>query len=196
MRPAFKAALILGLLGVLLLGGAGLVWAASGGGGEHGGSDQKVWDLVWRTMNFAAVVAVLFFLLRKPLSQALRDRREGIKDELESLEAKRNQVEKELTETLARLDGMTQEKDKILADFQAQGEAERDKILKEAEVMAERIKEQAKLRIEQEVDQARQDLTQEIADLSVARAVELVKENITPDDQDRLVNESLAKMVG
>ncbi len=62
--------------------------------------------------------------------------------------------------------------------------------------MASRIKDQARLRIEQEVEQAKAQLTDEIAELSVAKAVELVQKNITAEDQNRLVEESLNRMTG
>ncbi len=174
---------------------------ASGGGAEtaaegHGDSNQKLWDLLWRTMNFAAVVAVLVLLLRKPLSQGLRNRRESIREELDSLETKKAEAQQELDETLKKIDGLSAEKEKIISELKAQGESEKTKILAEAEEMAGRIKDQARLRIDQEVQQARAELTDEIAELSVTRAVELVQNNITAEDQDRLVEESLNRMTG
>ncbi len=175
-----------------------LALASSGGeaAAEHGDSGQKVWDLVWRTMNFAAVVLVLVLLLRKPIGQGLRNRRESIKEELDSLEAKKNEAQGELEETLRKIEGLAAEKEKIIAELKAQGESEKVKILAEAEEMAGRIRDQARLRIDQEVEQARAQLTDEIAELSVAKAVELVQKNITAEDQDRLVEESLNRMTG
>ena len=138
--------------------------ALASGGGEHGStaaaeshgdSGQKLWDLLWRTMNFAAVVAVLFFLLRKPISQGLRNRRESIREELDSLEAKKNKAQQELEETLRKIEGLAAEKEKIIAELKAQGENEKARILAEAEEMAARIKDQTRLRIDQEVEQAK-----------------------------------------
>ncbi|MBW1714115.1 MAG: ATP synthase F0 subunit B, partial [Deltaproteobacteria bacterium] len=179
------------LLAALLAGGGSWVLAASGSQGSqavesaegkalqeshqeagHGSDNQKVWDLIWRTMNFVAVLAVFVILLRKPLSSALRGRRESIKEELESLEASKEKAQAELEETLARLEGIKAEKEKIIEEFTAYGQAEKAKILAEAEEMAARIKEQARLRIEQEVEQARNHLTEEIAELSVAKAMD------------------------
>jgi len=37
----------------------------------------------FRVMNFTVLAVALFFVLRKPLSQALNGRIKGIKDELE-----------------------------------------------------------------------------------------------------------------
>jgi len=168
--------------------------AAEGSG--HGDSSAKLWDLLWRTTNFAAVVAVLVLVLRKPLSQSLRHRTESIKDELDGLESRKDEAQRQLEETLARLENLEAEKEKILDGFKAQGENEKVRILAEAETMAQRIKEQARLRIDQEIAEAKAQLTDEIAELSVARALELVKKNINSEDQQRLMEESLNKMVG
>jgi F-type H+-transporting ATPase subunit b len=203
VSPKILKRLVPGLLlfSVLIVALAPVLAMASGGGGEgaaeaHGDSSQKLWDLLWRTMNFAAVVAVLFFLLRKPISQGLRNRRTSIKEELESLEAKKEEAQKELEETRLKIDGLAAEKEEIISELKAQGEREGAKILAEATEMAARIEEQARLRIDQEVQLARAELTDEIADLSVAKAVELVQKNITAEDQDRLVEESLNRMTG
>ena len=174
---------------------APLALAASGSSSE-GDSSAKLWDLLWRTMNFTAVVVVLVIVLKKPISQTLRGRTESIKDELEGLEAKKDEAQRQLEETLARLENLEAEKEKILAGFKAQGENEKARILSEAETMAQRIKEQARLRIEQEITEAKAQLTDEIAELSVTRAMELVKKNINSEDQKRLMEESLNKMVG
>ena len=63
-----------------------------------------------------------------------------------------------------------------------------------ADELAERIKAQAQFTIEQETQQAKGELRQEIADLSASLAEDLLKQNINDDDQQRLVNEYLDKV--
>jgi F-type H+-transporting ATPase subunit b len=60
--------------------------------------------------------------------------------------------------------------------------------------MAERIKAQAQFTIDQETQQAKAELRQEIAELSASLAEDLLKQNINKDDQQRLVNEYLDKV--
>jgi len=173
------------------------------GQAEHGGSDgghgglssEKVWDLVWRALNFAVLFVVLFVVLRKPLSQFLSSRREGIAQTLADLEAKKNETEKRFQSLAARLSDLEIEREKILADYIKEGENEKAKILAHAQEMAERIKEQSELTIQQEIKQAKDDLKREIAAMSASMAEELIKKNINKKDQRRLVEEYLKKVV-
>jgi F-type H+-transporting ATPase subunit b len=194
MRPRVSRLGAVGLVLVLTLALGGLALASSGG--AEGAESQKVWDLIWRIMNFAAVVAVLVILLRKPLGQALRGRREGIREELERLEAHRAEAQAELAQAQAELSALAAERDKVLAEYVAQGEAEKARILAEAEAMAERLKDQARKRIELELQAAKKSLTAEVAEAAMAQAAELVKKNISAADHERLRDESLSKMVG
>ena len=161
---------------------------------EHGASAEKVNDLIYRVMNFAVMAIALFFILRKPLSNALAQRTAGIKEELEDLETKREQALKEVALLEERIRSAEGERDEILADFRAQGQREKQSIIDNAHNMAERIKAQAQFTIEQETQQAKAELRQEIADLSASLAEDMLKQNINDDDQQRLVNEYLDKV--
>ncbi len=175
---------------LLILGLAGLA-QASGGEGGHG----LPWeDFIYRCINFAIMFGVVFFLARKPLSSALANRAENIRQELAELEAKREEARKRFAEMEKRLADSEGEREAILHQFREQGEREMAKIIENAYALAERIKAQAKFTIEQETAQAKAELRQEIAELSAQVAEDLLKQNITPDDQVRLVDEYLAKV--
>jgi len=165
------------------------------GGGHGGPSSEKVWDLVWRALNFAVLFVVLFVVLRKPLAQFLSSRREGIAQTLSDLEAKKNETEKRFQSLAARLSELEIEREKILADYVKEGESEKAKILAHAQEMAERIREQSELTIQQEIKQAKDGLKKEIAAMSASMAEELIKKNINKKDQRRLVEEYLKKVV-
>jgi F-type H+-transporting ATPase subunit b len=54
-------------------------------------------------MNFAVLFIALFFLLKKPVANALNARISGIKEQLEELEAQKAEAEKQLSEYNERL---------------------------------------------------------------------------------------------
>jgi F-type H+-transporting ATPase subunit b len=173
----------------------GTVWASSGGG--HGGesSFNKNKDLVYRIMNFALLVGILFFLLRKPVGQGLEARRQGIKDQLDDLERQKEESQKELAETQRKLSQLDAEVEKIVAEYVQVGEATKAKILEEAKASAEKLQEQAKKNIEHEFATAKQQLMSEMAEQAVAMAEELIKKNIQDQDQERIIDEYLEKVV-
>ncbi len=171
----------------------GSVWASSEGG--HGDNSGKVKDLIWRTMNFAVLVGALIFLLRKPLAKGLAARRQGIRDQLDDLERQKQEAGKRLADYKEKLSQLDKEVEKIVAEYIQQGEAVKAKIIEEAKSAAEKLQEQAKKNIEHEFQKARQQLTAEMGDRAVSMAEELLKKNINAEDQQRIIDEYLTKVV-
>jgi F-type H+-transporting ATPase subunit b len=199
MRGAFcRTSVTAILLAILLLFGVGIVFAASGGG-EHGGEHAapKGWVATdtYKVMNFAVLAIGLFFVLKKPVSQALNDRIKGIKDQLEDLETKKKEAEKELEGYAQRLTQMDKEADSIIQQYVEQGKKAKEKILKEAQDAAEKLEAQAQRNIEHEFEKARNNLKEEVLEKAFERAEGLIKSSITDQDQDRLVDEYLKKVV-
>jgi F-type H+-transporting ATPase subunit b len=149
----------------------------------------------YRVMNFLVLVGALFFLLRKPVSQALSGRIQSIQDQLGDLEARKADAEKKLAEYNRKFATLEQEKEKILAEYVKQGEEAKARILEEAKSAAEKLEAQAQKSIENEFVRARAELQSEILDKAMAKAEELVRSQITAEDQEKLVDEYLAKVV-
>ena len=163
---------------------------ASGGGESHWMATDT-----YKVMNFAVLAIGLFFLLKKPVSQALNARIDGIREQLEELEAQKKAAEDELAkynEKLATLEG---EAETIVAEYVRQGEEAKARILSEAEKTAEKLEEQAKRNIENEFKKAKEDIQAEIIDKALLKAEEIIKSKISDDDQNSLVDEYLDKVV-
>ena len=179
----------------------GTVWASSEGGGHgdggHGGESalNKNKDLVFRIMNFTLLVAVLFFLLRKPIGQGLEARRQGIKDQLDDLERQKEESQRQLAETKQKLSQLDAEVQRIVAEYVQMGETAKAKILEEARASADKLQEQAKKNIENEFASAKQQLMAEMAEQAVSMAEELIRKNIQDQDQERIIDEYLEKVV-
>ncbi len=167
------------------------------GGHGEGHSKPKGWVATdtYRVMNFAVLAIALFFLLKKPVTNALNARIEDIKEQLAELESKKEKAEKELAEYNKKLSLLSAEAEKIVAEYKRQGEEAKARILKAAESSAEKLEEQAKKNIEHEFKRAKARLQEEILDKALAKAEDLLKAKITDDDQERLVDEYLEKVV-
>ena len=161
------------------------------------GAEVKGWvpTDTYRVMNFAVLAIVLFFLLRKPASQALDARIKGIKDHLSELAGRKKDAEKELAEYNAKLLLLDQETEKIVAEYVKQGNEAKTRILREAESAAGKLEEQAQRNIEQEFKRAKIWLQEDIIEKALVKAQEIVKQKITDEDQNRLVDEYLKKVV-
>jgi F-type H+-transporting ATPase subunit b len=178
--------------------------AATGGGhgdagsdGGHGAGGTKGWVATdtYRVMNFAVLAIGLFLVLKKPVSQALGGRILGIKEELEELEEKKKAAQAKLAQYDAKMAELDKEAEAMLAEYVKQGEDAKARILKEAEAAAEKLKEQASKNIEYEFLQAKDELKAQIVEKALAKAEAIIKDKITSEDQEKLVDEYLAKVV-
>ena len=76
-----------------------------------------------------------------------------------------------------------------------EGREEKARILAAARLAASRIKGEAEADIEREIKAAKEDLMREIAEISSSLAEDLIRANINEQDQQRLVEEYLTKVV-
>lgn len=209
---------IFGLAVALVVVGLVPAWAAGGGQAEQGvhaadaghaaegghpgqGSHGELHSPPWlitdtaKVLNFAVLAIALFLVLRKPASQALNGRIKGIADELEDLENRKAEVEKQLAEHNKQLTDLDKKSNQIIAEYIRQGEEAKARILKEAKLTAEKLEDQAKKNIEHEFKQAKLALQTEIVEKALAKAEQAIKDQVTAKDQDRLVDEYLEKVV-
>jgi F-type H+-transporting ATPase subunit b len=174
---------------------------AAGSHGEEGGhgaaSGPKGWVATdtYRVINFAVLAAALIYLLRKPISQALAGRIDGIREQLETLEAKKQEAETQLAQYSEKLSQMDQEAKKILANYIQQGEDTKARLIEQAKLAAEKLEAQAKRNIEHHFQQAKLKLQSELIDKALVKAEAMIKDGISDKDQERLVEEYLDKVV-
>lgn len=154
----------------------------------------KLKDLFWRTVNFIALVVILVKFLAKPISSGLSGRQRQIKDELEDLQAKRDEAERSYKEFESRLAGMEKEMDIVVEKAIAQAENEKVRILEEAERAAEDIRRQAEAAVQAELVEAKRSLRDEVAEQAAAMAEELIVKNLTPADQVAITEQYLERV--
>ncbi|MDA8133668.1 MAG: ATP synthase F0 subunit B [Desulfobacteraceae bacterium] len=191
-RTTQKCLKFIGYTAALVFSFGGIALASSGGGGVHNawlGIDTA------KVINFGVLIIALFFVAKKPVAEFFSSRAKGIEDEIKALEQKKAEAEKKLAEYQARFKSLDQESKKILEEYMKQGQEAKIRILAEAEAQAAKLEAMAKRNIEQEFKSAKTKLQQEIAEKAMIKAEELIKASISSDDQDKLVDEYLKKVV-
>jgi len=160
----------------------------------------KWWDYpgfeLWKFVNlFVFVGALVYILVRKAkLGDAFRARREGIKAELEKARAERDAALAKLKEVEERLAGLDNQVATIKEKSTAEAAQERERIehLTEAEIA--KLIAQGQRDIENAAKMAKQDLRRFAAEQSVRLAEEMIKRDIRPDDDARLINRNIDEM--
>lgn len=166
---------------------------ASGGGGE--GQGPNLTGFAWKLFNFLVIAGVCYWLAAKKVREFFAGRREGIKSSLAEAAFAREDAEKKFREYDAKLDRATGEIDEITRMIQAQGVAEKERIIGEARKAAEKMREDVQARIEQEFSKAGHKLRVEAVRLSVQMAEEMLLKNIRVEDHEAMVRDYIEKVV-
>jgi len=179
------------LIGVALVLCASLAHAS---GGEGGIPAHKWWDLLWRTLNFAGLLAILILTLKKPIASALHGRRQAIVEKFDDLEAQKSEAERIYKEYEAKLAKIDDEVQAIISSAVKQGETEKVRIIEDANRAAGDIQRQAEMAIQHELSEAKLTLRGEIAEQAVQMAEDLIKQNLQEADQTKMVEDYLEKV--
>jgi F-type H+-transporting ATPase subunit b len=180
---------------IVLLASAG--FASEGGeGAHHADSGAQMKDFGWRVLNFAVLVGIIVWALKKAdVRGSLAARQADIEKSLKDAEAARDAAEAKLREYSIKLDQAAKEIDELHAAIVREGEQEKARIVAEAHSAAEKIVAQAALSAEQETIKARNELRVEAARLAVELATGKLTGAIQKNDHDRFVGEYLDKVV-
>lgn len=166
--------------------------------GGHAASNSlsaaKVKDLGWRVVNFIALMIILVKFGAKPIGAGLSARQKKIKDDIETLEAKRAEAENSYNEFQAKLAAVESEIDKVVERAIAQAEVEKAKILEKAEQGAADLMRSAEQAVQNQVTEARRTLQNEVADQAAILAEELIVKNLTEKDQVAIIENYLDKV--
>ena len=176
-----------------VLASAFVVYASGGGEGHGGGSQWK--DFAWKTLNSVIIIGFLVWMLAPKIKGFFAGRRQEIKETLESTVVQKADAEKQYREYAEKIDKASLEIDGIFEMIKAQGVVEKKKIIEDADKVAQKMKEDAKARIEQELNKASGQLRSEAVALSVQMAEEILKKNITAQDHEAMVKEYMDKVV-
>jgi len=164
-------------------------------GGHGGDRSGDLRDLLYRFINFALLVIILFLVIKKAgLKASLSNRIEEIRQKLEKLKDEKEEAESKYQDIEKKLRDFEEEKKDIVEQFKKEGLAEKDKIIAEAQERAKQIVEQTEVTIQQEIQSATGRLKQEVVDLAAQKAQEIIAKEITDQDQDRLVDEFIERV--
>lgn len=151
---------------------------------EHGEAHGTNWPAM--ILNFLLWAGIVGFLLKKPLTTYLHNRRVAVVEGLEEsrrIKAEAEAKHAEYTERLAHLD---EELAKLRQEMIQAGEAERDRIIAEAESRAARMRRDAQFVVDQQMKQLKKDLTREAIEAAVKAAEEALTAQTGAADQERL----------
>ncbi|MCA1628813.1 MAG: ATP synthase F0 subunit B [Acidobacteria bacterium] len=153
------------------------------------------WE-AWKFFNLLVFIGLLFYVLRRPLSESLVARREAIRRELTRAQEERAEALAKLEEVRARLARLDSEVEGIRAQAQREAAEERERIARATEEEMRKLRDNAQREIEGAGKAARQELRQYAAEQSVQLAEELIRRDMRAEDDARLMGDYVESLGG
>lgn len=164
--------------------------------GEH--HDQSIGGMIkgmaWPVANFIVFVGVLNYFFKKPLADYLASRGATIRKDLVEAAELKSAATTQLAQIEQKLQALPGEISALRTRGAEEIAAEEQRIAAAAVADRERLLEQTRREIDLQVRLAKKEIIEHAADLSVQLATERIKKDVTPADQDRLVDRYLQQV--
>ena len=142
----------------------------------------------WPIANFIIFVGVLYYFFNKPLKDYLAGRHSAIRKDLVEAAELKSTATAQLQQIEQKLQALPGEISALRTRGAEEIKAEEQRIAAAATADRERLLEQTRREIELQVRLAKKEILEHAADLSVQLATDRIKKEVTPADQDRLID--------
>ena len=149
---------------------------------------------IWTIVTFLILVALLGRFAWRPLLDALDRRQEAIRKSLDEAKMARQEMGRLNEESARLLAEARAEADAIISRTRADATRAGEELKQKARADAENIVRHAEREIGLETSRALQKVRQEAVDLSVAIASKIIQRNLSKEDNERLIAETLREI--
>ncbi len=149
---------------------------------------------IWTILTFLVLLGLLAKFAWGPLLKALDERQETIRKSLDDADEATRELERLQQESARIIAEAHAEAQSIVAKSRAAAETVREDLKQKAKEEAGTLVRGAQRQIQLETARAIQQIRHEVVDLSLAVASKLIKKNLTQEDNDALIQDSLSQI--
>jgi F-type H+-transporting ATPase subunit b len=146
---------------------------------------------IWTILTFLILLGLLAKFAWGPLLKALDERQATIRKSLDDADQAQQELAKMQEKSAELLAEARAEGQSIVAQSRAAAEVVREDLHQKAKTEAAAMVKAAERQIQQETARAIQQIRHEVVDLSLSVASKLIKKNLTAEDNDALIQDSL-----
>lgn len=154
----------------------------------------NAWNLIVQLIAFIVFVYLFWRYALGPITNMLDERSKRIADSMAAAERMRQEMAAASARNEEILAEARQQAQQIITQAREVGDATMTRAQQQASEQAEAYLARAQATLRQETEQARLQLRQELADLAVLAAGRIVKKELDPAAQSRLIEETLAEV--
>ena len=147
---------------------------------------------LWKFLNLAIFTLVMIKLAGKPIGALLESRRQQIQNELAAAQTEKDAALATLAEADALLGRREEDIKNIAAHARQEAAEEKQRLAIAANAEIDKLKIQSEREVERANKVARKTLRHFLANRSVQLASESVRRNLRPEDDVRLMTESIS----
>ena len=151
-------------------------------------------ESVWAVVLFVLFASILGFVVWPKILGALQAREQKLEGDLVGAEQARQEADAALAEYKGKIAEAQQEAAKVVAEARQAAEQVAAKVKADAEAQAVQLRDRAAAEIESAKDQALSEIYSQTAELSTQIAGRILKREISAQDQQQLVSDSLAEL--
>jgi len=151
-------------------------------------------DFVWKTLNVAVLVAIIYKFARKPVASALNSTAQSAKQVVDDARSAEERITSELNGLRVQISALEKEAVEMVASAKKDAENEKARIIEEGRQELIRMKEQALFALEQERRKAEDVLRNWIAEECVRWAEEKLKKEMNQKHQAKMVKDYMNQL--
>jgi len=149
---------------------------------------------IWTILTFLVLLGLLAKFAWRPLLKALEGRQEAIKKSLEDADRAKEELAHMQQESAKIIEQARVEADSILSRTRSDADRLREELKVRAKEEADTMIRNAEQQIQLQTRQALQQIRHEVGDIAVTIASKLLERNLTNEDNDRLIHETLRQL--
>ncbi len=163
--------------------------------GEASSDWRPTYDTIMRWVNFGILFFVIIKFGRKPLLNFLYGQKESIQEELDEVQQEKDEMAAKGLAAAKALEESKERFEQIKARIVGQGQRSKDDLITEAEHQSQLMIESARHKIDYQIHRAKEKMRAELLNMAVDQALTQLPSEITPEDNQRLLNKYLAAAV-
>ena len=140
---------------------------------------------------FLLLLAILTKFAWKPIAHGLEVREKGIVDKIEQARVAAEKATEQLKSYEARLAAATQEAQQIVGEARKTAETAKEKILAEAQALAQRERDKAVSDITAAKNMALREIAEKSVDTAIGLARNIIRREVRPGDHEQLIQDAL-----
>ena len=161
---------------------------------EEASGGRTIYRTIMLFVNFGIFVFLFLKYAKKPFMNFLRSEREGVEKQINELTDKKQGVQSQRDAEAEQLKDIDRVIEELRSSILEMGKREKEKIIRHGKTLAEKMIRDAEAFSENRIVAARQELSEEMVDMSLSMAKDKLSKNMTDKDNDDLVDQFITNL--